>query len=170
MKKLMLILSLLTIFNLSESSGRISSFELYSGIANWAEIAKVKKSVKISVIANGDIRDEESLKKIIEETDADGFMIGRAAMGNPWIFKRLKNFLMTGKKINPPTIEERILILKRHLDLLLKFKGEYIGIREMRKHAAWYTKGLTGGAEFRDKINRAESKEDFIKIFDSLNN
>ena len=139
--------------------------QYYSGKADWTEIAKVKQAVKIPVIANGDVRDEESLDAIINVTGADGVMIGRAAMGNPWIFKRLNHYLTTGAKLNPPTLEERITVIKRHLDLLLRFKGEYIGIREMRKHAAWYTKGLIGGAELRDQINRAELKDDFLKIF-----
>ena len=142
--------------------------QYYSGEANWAEIAKVKQAVKIPVIANGDVRDEESLDAIINETGADGVMIGRAAMGNPWIFKRLRHYIATGEKLNPPTLEERIAVIKRHLDLLLEFKGEYIGIREMRKHAAWYTKGLIGGAGLRDKINRSETKDDFLKIFNNL--
>ena len=139
--------------------------QYYSGKADWTEIAKVKQAVKIPVIANGDVRDEESLEAIINVTGADGVMIGRAAMGNPWIFKRLNHYLTTGEKLNPPTLEERITVIKRHLDLLLRLKGEYIGIREMRKHAAWYTKGLIGGAELRDQINRAEFKDDFLKIF-----
>ena len=142
--------------------------QFYSGKADWSEIAKVKQAVKIPVIANGDIRDEESLDAIINETNCDGVMIGRAAMGNPWIFKRLNYYLKTGKKITLPSLEERINIIKRHLDLLLEFKGEYVGIREMRKHAAWYTKGLIGGAELRDKFNRAETKEDFLKVIDNL--
>lgn len=139
--------------------------QYYSGKADWSEIAKVKQAVKIPVIANGDVCDEKSLDAIISETNADGVMIGRAAMGNPWIFKRLNHYIKTGEKLPPPTLEERFNVIRRHLDLLLEFKGEYIGIREMRKHAAWYTKGLIGGAELRDKINRAESKEDFLKIF-----
>ena len=139
--------------------------QYYSGKADWSEIAKVKQAVRIPVIANGDVCDEKSLDAIISETNADGVMIGRAAMGNPWIFKRLNHYIKTGEKLPPPTLEERFNVIRRHLDLLLEFKGEYIGIREMRKHAAWYTKGLIGGAELRDKINRAESKEDFLKIF-----
>ena len=139
--------------------------QYYSGKADWSEIAKVKKVVKIPVIANGDVRDESSLNAIINEIGADGVMIGRAAMGNPWIFKRLRHYLKTNKIMPNPSLEERFDIIRKHLDLLLKFKGEYIGIREMRKHAAWYTKGLIGGAELRDKINRAESKDDFLKIF-----
>ena len=139
--------------------------QYYSGNADWSEIAKVKQAVKIPVIANGDVRDERSLKAIIDETGADGVMIGRAAMCNPWIFKRLNYYLKTNKIMPTPSLEERFDIIRKHLDLLLKFKGEYIGIREMRKHAAWYTKGLIGGAELRDKINRVESREDFLKIF-----
>ena len=139
--------------------------QYYSGKADWLEIAKVKQAVKLPVIANGDVRDEASLEAIINETGADGVMIGRAAMGNPWIFKRLNYYLNTNKIMSNPSLEERFDIIRKHLDLLLRFKGEYVGIREMRKHAAWYTKGLIGGAELRDKINRAESKEDFLKIF-----
>ncbi|MBR2180063.1 MAG: tRNA dihydrouridine synthase DusB [Selenomonadaceae bacterium] len=139
--------------------------QYYSGKADWSEIAKVKQAVKIPVIANGDVRDEYSLDAIINETGADGVMIGRAAMGNPWIFKRLNYYLENNKIMPNPSLEERFDTIRQHLDLLLQFKGEYIGIREMRKHAAWYTKGLVGGAELRDKINRAESKEDFLKIF-----
>ena len=139
--------------------------QYYSGKADWEEIAKVKQAVSIPVIANGDVRDENSLDSILSETGADGVMIGRAAMGNPWIFKQLDYYLKTKQKMPKPSLEERIGTIKRHLDLLLKFKGEYIGIREMRKHAAWYTKGLIGGAELRDKINRVESKEDFLSIF-----
>lgn len=138
--------------------------QYYSGKANWSEIAKVKQAVKIPLIANGDIRDEASLDAIINETNADGVMIGRAAMGNPFIFKRLNHYLKTGEKIPQPTLAERFEVLKRHLDLLLKFKGEYVGIREMRKHAAWYTKGLQGGSELRDKFNRAETKSDFLSV------
>ncbi len=139
--------------------------QFYSGRADWEQIARVKRAVTIPVIANGDIRDEASLDAIINETGTDGVMIGRAAMGNPWIFKQLGHYLQTGKKLPPPTLAERAAVIHRHLDLLLKFKGEYIGIREMRKHAAWYTKGLSGGAELREKINRAETREEFNQLF-----
>ncbi|MBR1398203.1 MAG: tRNA dihydrouridine synthase DusB [Selenomonadaceae bacterium] len=141
--------------------------QFYAGTADWSAIAKVKQSVNIPVIANGDVRDFDSLDEIIKVTGCDGVMIGRAAMGNAWIFKRLRHYLDTGEKLPAPTVEDKFKILRRHLDLLLEFKGEYVGIREMRKHAAWYTKGLSGGSELRDKFNNAQTKSDFINIIDN---
>lgn len=142
--------------------------QFYSGAANWSEIAKVKAAVKIPVIANGDIRDFDTLDKVLEITKADGVMIGRAVQGNPWIIGSLLKYLQTGKKNPPPTLNERAEIMRQHFAKLMEFKGEYIGVREMRKHAAWYTKGLTGGAELRNKFNRCESVEDFLKIIEQL--
>ena len=142
--------------------------QYYSGKADWSEIARVKRAVNIPVIANGDIRDFESLDSIIKETSADGVMIGRAAMGNPWIFKQLNHYLMTGERLPSATLDERIEVIQRHLNLLLKFKGEYVGIREMRKHAAWYTKGLIGGGDLRNQFNSAESKEDFLNVLNKF--
>ena len=142
--------------------------QFYSGVADWNEIARVKSAVKISVIANGDVRDFDSLDRILEITGADGVMIGRAALGNPWLIGRLEHYLARGEKLPPPSIAERVRVMKRHLELLLQFKGDYIGIREMRKHAAWYTKGMKGGAEFRDRFNRSETREEFLNIVDTL--
>ena len=142
--------------------------QFYSGAANWQEIAKVKAAVKIPVIANGDVRDYDSLDKILEVTKAEGVMIGRAAQGNPWIIGNLLNYLRTGKKNLPPTLDERAEVMRRHFDKLIALKGENVAIREMRSHAAWYTKGLTGGAELRNKFNRAASVEEFEKIFYQL--
>ena len=139
--------------------------QFYSGKADWEEIAKVKAAVKIPVIANGDVKDFDSLDKILEITKADGVMIGRAAQGNPFIIGRLLNYLKTGIKNPPPTLAERVQVMRRHFDKLILLKGESVAIREMRSHAAWYTKGLQGGAEFRNKFNRAETVEDFTKIF-----
>ena len=138
--------------------------QFYSGAANWEEIAKVKASVKIPVIANGDVRDFDLLDKILEVTGANGVMIGRVAQGNPWIINRLLKYFLTGEKIPPPTLYERAEILRRHLEKIIFYKGEQIGVREMRTHAAWYTKGLTGGAELRNLFNRAETAEEFLKI------
>ena len=144
--------------------------QFYSGTANWEEIAKVKAAVKIPVIANGDVRDYDSLDKILDVTKADGVMVGRAAQGNPWIIGNLLNYLRTGKKNPPPTLIERAEVMNRHFDKLISLKGEYVAIREMRSHAAWYTKGLTGGAEIRHKINSAATVDEFKKIFAQLLN
>ena len=143
--------------------------QFYSGAANWEAIARVKSAVKIPVIANGDVRDFDSLDKIFSVTKAAGVMIGRAAQGNPWIINRLLKYFLTGEKLEPPTLNERAEILKRHLQKIIHFKGKHVGIREMRAHAAWYTKGLTGGAELRNLFNRAESAEEFLNIIEVMN-
>ncbi len=140
--------------------------QFYSGKADWDIIAEVKKAVKVPVIANGDVRTCQDLQKILDVTGADGVMIGRGAQGNPWIFKQLTHFLRTGEILPKPTMQERAEVIIRHLDLLLKYKGDYIGPREMRKHATWYTRGITHGAILRDKFNKAEKREDFIDIIE----
>ncbi len=142
--------------------------QFYSGAANWEEIAKVKAAVKIPVIANGDVKDFDSLDKILEVTKAAGVMIGRAAQGNPFIINRLLKYFLTGEKLPPPTVNERAEIMRRHLEKIIFYKGERVGVREMRAHAAWYTKGLTGGAELRNSFNRADSAEDFLKIIEVI--
>lgn len=142
--------------------------QFYRDQANWQIIGEVKKQLHIPVIANGDIRKPDDVQKIMEVTGCDGVMIGRAAQGNPWIFREMKAYYQTGEKIAGPTIEERKEIIMRHLDMLLAFKGEYIGPREMRKHATWYTHGLKGSAQLRCKFNQAESREDFQRILDTM--
>ena len=143
--------------------------QFYSGVADWEEIARVKAAVKIPVIANGDVRDFDSLEKILSTTQADGVMIGRAAQGNPWIINRLLKYFLTGEKISPPSLEERAEVMRRHLKKIIFYKGERVGVQEMRAHAAWYTKGLTGGAELRNLFNRANSAEEFLKIIEVIN-
>lgn len=138
--------------------------QFYRDKADWEIIAKVKKNVKIPVIANGDVRSCADLKVILEVTGADGVMVGRAAQGNPWIFKQLTHFLRTGEELPGPTMTERAEVILRHLDLLLKYKGDYVGPREMRKHATWYTRGITHGAILRDKFNKATTRADFAAI------
>lgn len=144
--------------------------QFYSGAANWYEIAKVKVAVKIPVIANGDVKDFDSLDKILEITKADGVMIGRAAQGNPFIIGALLKYFLTGEKVPPPTLNERVAIMRRHFEKLIEFKGENVAVREMRAHAAWYTKGLRGGAELRKNFNCAETSAEFEKIFDKILN
>ena len=138
--------------------------QFYSGNADYAAIAEVKRAVNIPVIVSGDIRRPVDLARALDITGADAVMIGRGAQGNPWIFPQLIHWLRTGEELPPPTRTERAQVILRHLNLLVGYKGEYIGIREMRKHAAWYTRGLKGSAELRERFNRAASKDEFVNI------
>lgn len=125
----------------------------FSGQADWGMIKVVKKSVAIPVIGNGDVRTAQDAKRMRDETGCNGVMIGRAVQGNPWIFREAKQYLETGVVPPPPTLEERQTVMLRHLNDMVTVLGENIGVREMRKHLCWYTKGLPGGAEFRTRIN-----------------
>lgn len=127
--------------------------QLYTGRADWDIIRQVKEAVSITVIGNGDVTTPQLAQELLATTGADAVMIGRGAHGNPWIFKQIAHFLETGEELPAPSAEERIQVCLRHMDLLVDFKGETIGIREMRKHAAWYIKGLRNSAELRNVIN-----------------
>ncbi len=139
----------------------------YGGRADWDAIAAVKKSVRIPVIGNGDVRTCDDLARMFARTGCDAVMVGRAAQGNPWIFRQFQTFLETGTELSPATMQERREVILRHLDMLLEYKGDYIGPREMRKHAAWYTKGLPRAAELRHQFNAAKTREDFLWILDA---
>ena len=141
--------------------GRTRS-EFYTGKADRDIIKEVKDSVKIPVIGNGDIVDEETAYQMFEKTGVDGIMIGRGSFGNPWIFRNIKHFLITGEKLPSPTNSEKLNIIKEHIDLAVEEKGE-IAIKELRKHIAWYTKNLKNSSEFRNSINMIETKEQLIK-------
>ena len=143
--------------------------QFYSGVADWNEIARVKSAVKIPVIANGDVHDFASLDKILSTTKADGVMIGRAARGNPQLLIRLQKYLETGEKIPEPTLQERTSIMRRHFENLIRFKGERVALLEMRTHAAFYTKGLSGGAELRNSFNRADTADEFFNLIEVIN-
>ena len=141
--------------------GRTRS-EFYTGKADLEIIKKVKQSVKIPVIGNGDVLDEETAYNMFEKTGVDGIMIGRGTFGNPWIFKKIIHYLKTGEKLPDVTITEKLKMIKKHVMLELKEKPELVAIRELRKPIAWYTKGLKNSSEFRDKINKIENKEELL--------
>jgi tRNA-dihydrouridine synthase B len=138
----------------------------FSGAADWSRIKEVKDSVGIPVIGNGDVRSAQDAKRMREETGCDGVMIGRAIQGYPWIFREAKQFLETGTLPPPPGPEERKAVMIRHLDDMVHLVGEDIGVREMRKHLCWYTKGLQNGAEFRTRINQLDRVADVKQEID----
>ena len=137
--------------------------EFYSGKADWDIIKKVKESVNIPVMGNGDIVDEETALKMFEYTNVDGIMIGRASFGNPWIFKEIIYYLKTGKKLEKPTLDERFDVMMKHINMEIEEKGEEVAIKEMRKQLSWYIKGLKDSSQIRDKINKIPEKEELIK-------
>ena len=141
--------------------------EMYSGKVDLDIIKKVKESVKIPVIGNGDIVDEESALKMFEYTGVDGIMIGRGTFGNPWIFERIKYYLETGEKLPLVTNEEKLRVIKKQIQLELDNKPEVTAIREMRKHIAWYTKNMPNSSEFRCEINKIEDKEQLMEIVEN---
>ena len=141
--------------------GRTRS-QFYSGEADWNIIKKVKESVSIPVIGNGDIKSKEDAKKALENSNVDAIMIGRAALGNPWIFRETIEYINTGKCIEKPTKEERLDTILKHLELEIEEKGENIAIKEMRKHISAYTKSLKDSSSFRSKINTLDTKKEVV--------
>ncbi len=140
--------------------------QYYSGKADWEIIRRVKEAVSIPVIGNGDVTSGERALAMREQTGCDGVMIGRGAQGNPWIFHELVEYDRTG--VLPPRPSKEVIkaTMLRHARLQIEFKGDYLGIREMRKHVAWYTKGMKGSAKLRDEINQVESYQELEKLLD----
>ncbi|MBU5676280.1 tRNA dihydrouridine synthase DusB [Alkaliphilus sp. MSJ-5] len=132
--------------------------QFYSGKADWDIIRRVKAAVTIPVIGNGDVFTVEDGINLLKATKCDGIMIGRGSQGNPWLFKRLVQYMKTGELTPEPTARDRIFMALKHMDLVITHKSEYIGIKEMRKHIAWYLKGLKGTASLRNKINTIGTK------------
>ena len=142
--------------------------QYYSGEADWDIIRQVKEAVYIPVIGNGDVTSAEKAAEMRKITGCDGVMIGRGVQGNPWIFRELAEYDRTGTIPPRPTQEEIRNMMLRHARMQLEFKGEYLGIREMRKHVAWYVKGMKGAAKFRAQINQVESYEELEELLKML--
>ncbi len=136
--------------------------QYYSGHADWDIIAEVKNAVKIPVIGNGDVDSPQKAEALLAQTGCDGVMIGRAAQGNPWIFREVVRYLETGEAVARPNQKEKKETILRHAALQLEYKGEYTGVREMRKHLSWYTVGMPNSARFRRMINTMETMDELL--------
>ncbi len=146
--------------------------QFYSGNADWSIIKQVKRAVDIPVIGNGDIVKPEDAKRMLEETGCNAVMIGRGAQGNPWIFKRTVEYLQTGLLLPEPTFEQRLETIIKHMSMITELKGEGTGVKEMRKHAAWYLKGMPGSAKVKSEIFKlttfAEVRDILMEYLDFL--
>lgn len=144
--------------------------QYYSGKADWEIIRKVKEAVKIPVIGNGDVWTPQDAINMRKQTGCDGVMIGRGAQGNPWIFKQILHYEQTGELLEKPSPQEVTEMILRHAKMQMEFKGEYTGMREIRKHAAWYTAGYKNSAKLRGKINETETYEELKELLSHLGN
>ncbi|MFC0473787.1 tRNA dihydrouridine synthase DusB [Robertmurraya beringensis] len=142
--------------------------QMYEGKANWDIIREVKQSIGIPLIGNGDVTTPQEAKRMLEETGCDGVMIGRAALGNPWMIYRTVKYLESGELMGEPAVREKIDVCILHLDRLISLKGEYVAVREMRKHAAWYLKGIRGNAKVRNGINECNTRADLVTLLTAL--
>ena len=142
--------------------------QMYAPPVDYNIIKAVKSAVKIPVIGNGDIIDGKSAKYMLETTKCDAIMVGRGALGRPWVFKNISDYLETGVETQEPPISERVKVMLEHIELICKYKGEKIGMLEARKHAAWYTKGIRGSAQLRQEITSISTFEDLKRISEKI--
>jgi nifR3 family TIM-barrel protein len=142
--------------------------QMYEGKANWDIIRDVKNAVNIPVIGNGDVETPQDAERMLKETGVDGVMIGRAALGNPWMIYRTVKYLETGIVMDEPSVREKMDVCVLHMDRLIDLKNENVAVREMRKHAAWYLKGVRGNAKARKAINECNTREDVVNVLYGL--
>lgn len=142
--------------------------QYYSGQADWDIIARVKAAVSIPVLGNGDVDSPGKAEQMLRQTGCDGVLIGRAAQGNPWIFREVTEYLDTGSIPDRPDNAAKKKLILRHATLQLEYKGEYIGVREMRKHLSWYTVGMPNSARFRREINAMETMEQLVESVERI--
>ncbi len=142
--------------------------QMYSPPVDYDTIKKIKEAVSVPVIANGDIVDGPSAKAVLQKTGCDFLMVGRAAMGNPFVFREINHFFETGEILTEPTLEEKLAVMRRQIELMLAYKGQHIGLLEARKHTAWYMKGLKGAANFRKLCGEIKSLADIDFICEKI--
>lgn len=142
--------------------------QMYEGKANWDVLAEVKKHINIPFIANGDVETPEDAKRILEHTKADAVMIGRAALGNPWMMYQTVKYLETGELMPEPSVREKMDVCLLHFERLKALKGEKVAVREMRKHASWYLKGIRGNGKIRNAVNLAETEQELRILLNSV--
>lgn len=142
--------------------------QMYEGKANWEIIKEVKKNINIPLIGNGDVETPQDAKRMLDETGVDGVMIGRAALGNPWMIYRIVHYLETGELKPEPSVSEKMDVCLLHFERLMQLKGEVVAVREMRKHASWYLKGIRGNGKIRNMINQMETAAELRSVLQSV--